>query len=533
MKETDVLIIGGAFAGASAALLLRRENPSLRVTVVERKTSFDRKVGEATTEISGAFLTKRLGITDHLLHHHITKNGLRFWFDQGPQTPIEALGELGARFNVRLPSYQVDRGVLDEFLLARAVAEGAECLRPAKVLSFNEQSPGEPSGEPLSGGFSTVEIETGGRSETWRARWVLDASGKVAWLARRKKLLRDVPEHPTNALWGRFRGLQDMDGWEWRERYPQTARRVQTSRVSATNHLTGYGWWCWIIPLKGGDTSVGLVYDERRFTPPTGDSIAGRLLTHVRSHALGREIFAHAEPVPGDAMAYSHMPYYAEEIAGPGWQLMGDAAGFMDPLYSAGLDYGSWTVSSAVQRIAREARGESVDYTALNNDFVQSYQAWLRGLYLDKYAYLGDQPLMTAAYLMDLGLFFFGPVREVVKCPRTGFSQFPFCGPVDKKVAKVMAFYNARLADLAEEKRQLGLYGRENGRRHTLIPGFAPSGAAWWRVLDGAALWAREELRLLWARHRRSHVPGRENPGVPEVSGSLSESVHSTPVKNS
>lgn len=512
IQETDVLIIGGAFAGASAGLLLRREIPSLRVTIIERQASFDRKVGEATTEISGAFLTKRLAITNHLIHHHITKNGLRFWFDHGSDTTPDSIGEVGARMNVRLPSYQVDRGVLDEFLLCQAADEGCILLRPAKVRDLIE-SPD--SGNPA---FSIVEIETPDGRQLWKARWILDASGKVAWLARKKNLLRSVPEHPTNALWGRFRHLQDLDGWEWRERFPHYARRVQTSRVSATNHLTGYGWWCWIIPLKGGDTSVGIVYDERRFTPPKEGTIAERILTHVRRHPLGREIFSQAQAVPEDAMAYSHLPYYAEAIAGPGWQLIGDASGFMDPLYSAGLDYASWTISAALQRIAQEAEGKSVDFNAINARFRESYHAWLHGLYVNKYAYLGDQRLLTAAYLMDLGLFFFGPVREVVRCARTGFAQFPFCGPVDRLVAKGMAFYNQRLAELAEEKRRLGIYGAENGHTHTLIPGFAPSPVVWFRVLDGAAIWGMEELRALRNRifsPSRKNAPPKNAPPLP------------------
>ncbi len=49
--------------------------------------------------------------------------------------------------------------------------------------------------------------------------------------------------------------------------------------------------------------------------------------------------------IEGDVKAYSSLPYQVDKIAGPGWQIVGDAAGFMDPLYSQGLDYCAWTVS--------------------------------------------------------------------------------------------------------------------------------------------------------------------------------------------
>ena len=76
-EKFDVAVIGGAFSGAATALRLRRDAPELSVAIIERSAHFDRKVGEATTEVSGCFLTKRLALTHHLCHHHVVKNGLR------------------------------------------------------------------------------------------------------------------------------------------------------------------------------------------------------------------------------------------------------------------------------------------------------------------------------------------------------------------------------------------------------------------------------------------------------------------------
>ena len=489
MNETDVLIIGGSFSGAAAALLLRREAPHLSITIVERSEKFDRKVGEALTEISGAFLTKRLGLTHHLNHHHIVKNGLRFWFVANDETTFETAGELGASINVQLPTYQVDREVLDRYLLGLAVTSGATLLRPAQVKDWKTEA-----GRQLL----TVESETG--TQEISARWVLDASGKAAWIARRKRFLRPVEDHPINAIWARFHHVADFDCWEWRKRFPMYAKSVQVSRTSATNHLTGYGWWCWLIPLKGGDTSVGLVYDERIYTPPEGANLGERLLTHLRTHPLGRELFAAAEVVPGDVKAYSPLPYYSEKIAGPGWQIAGDAVGFMDPLYSAGLDYASWTISAAVNRIKAEDAGTPIDCDAINRDFQKSYHAWFSALYRQKYHYLADRPLMTAAYLMDLGLFFFGPVREVVGCVHKGFATLPFCGPVDSRVAKVMKFYNERLGSLGRQKMERGIFGKTNNNVRRLVPGFHPSPFVWRHILSGAALWLSEECKMLFLR---------------------------------
>jgi flavin-dependent dehydrogenase len=484
----DVVVIGGAFSGAATALLLRREAPELSVAIVEHAAHFDRKVGEATTEVSGCFLTKRLALTHHLCHHHVGKNGLRFWFSRGPEDEFDRCGEIGAFYQVRLPSYQIDREVLDEHVLTLACEAGAQLFRPAKLTSV----------ELSETGHSQLVIRDRAGQHRLAARWVIDASGRAAFLARKLGVLRSLPEHPTNAIWARFRNVKDWDGYDLLSRFPRYAGSCQVSRASATNHLTGYGWWCWIIPLRGGDYSAGLVYDSRLYRPPNGPQLGDRLKSHLLTHPVGREIFVDAEYIEGDVKAYSALPYYAERIAGPGWQLVGDAASFLDPLYSQGLDYCAWTVSAAVDRIVQESHGATCDFKDLNARFARSYHSWFVALYKDKYHYLGDKELMTAAFLMDLGLYFFGPVRTAVRCPKSGFSAFPFEGSFDGEVVRrVMAFYNQRLARIAQKKHAAGVYGSANLDSRTMLKGFEPNGQVWKLVLRGVRTWLRAELRSL------------------------------------
>lgn len=485
----DVVVIGGSFSGAATALLLKREIPDLRVAIVERSEKFDRKVGEATTEVSGNFLTKRLGLTGHLMHHHITKQGLRFWFTNEKSADFGRCGEIGSFYQVRMPSYQVDRQVLDQHILDLAVEAGAELFRPAKVTSMESSS-----------GISTVRVEAAGKPFEFRARWIVDASGRAAFLARKFATLNPLPEHPTNSVWARFRGVKDLDGFELRSRFPEYARACQTSRTAATNHLTGYGWWCWIIPLKGGDTSVGIVYDERLFTLPPGESLGARLHAHVLAHPIGRELFEEAKVVEGDVKAYSSLPYFSSQVAGPGWQIVGDAAAFLDPLYSAGLDFCSWTVSAAVNRILTENSGGKADYSDLNARFLRSYHSWFHALLKDKYHYLGDADLMQAAFIMDIGWFYFGPVRELCICPKGGFERFPFDGPVDGAVAKFMAFANRRLKAIAQKRRACGTYGANNLDHRMMIKGFEPTPKVLRAIFQGIRLWLRAEWNCLFLR---------------------------------
>src|ERR1043166_6076563 len=133
MIRYDVIILGGAFSGASTAILLRRELPQLRVLIVEKAEKFDEKVGEATTEMSAMFLTRRLAMWHHLEREQLPKEGLRYWFSNDKVTGHANASETGGFVRSTVPAFQLRRDALDEHLLATAVAEGAELLRPARV----------------------------------------------------------------------------------------------------------------------------------------------------------------------------------------------------------------------------------------------------------------------------------------------------------------------------------------------------------------------------------------------------------------
>ena len=129
-----MVVCGGSLAGAATALLLLRARPGLRVAIVEKSERFPRRVGEATVEISAYFLGRVLGLTQHLNECHLAKQGMRFWFANESARTLEDCSELGSRYLTRLPSWQVDRSVLDEEVLRRAVAAGATLIRPAKAV---------------------------------------------------------------------------------------------------------------------------------------------------------------------------------------------------------------------------------------------------------------------------------------------------------------------------------------------------------------------------------------------------------------
>src|SRR5438477_10639198 len=124
--DYDVVIIGGAFSGAATALVLKRKHPAARVLIIEKSAGFDRKVGESTTELSSCYMTRLLGLTNYLGHHHLAKQGLRMWFANQPDQAFDDCVELGAKYQARLPTLQVHRRTRDQHTPDTADAAGCE-----------------------------------------------------------------------------------------------------------------------------------------------------------------------------------------------------------------------------------------------------------------------------------------------------------------------------------------------------------------------------------------------------------------------
>lgn len=486
----DVVIIGGSLSGAAAATLLLRETPRLRVLILERSAQFGRRVGEATVEISGYFLGKVLGLSSHLNDRHLVKQGMRFWFANEQTHAIDEASEIGPKYNVRLPSWQLDRSVVDEEVLRRAVAGGAELRRPAQVTKV----------QLTPGGEQVVTVKDGDRVEEIRARWVIDASGVAAILARQEGWFQSNTEHPTASAWARWRNVKDWDGRELFERFPQWAGRCFGARNTATNHVIGDGWWSWWIPLKGGDVSVGVVFDQRLVDFPSEGKIGDRIKEFLSRHPVGREMLAEAEWIEGDTHWRKNLAYSSKVMAGDGFALVGDAAAFLDPLYSPGMDWISFTVTSTVAMITAERAGEDVQPLVAQHNaaFLQSYRRWFQAIYQDKYDYLGEWDLMRLAFRMDLGLYYLGIVSQPFKFGPRSLQIPPFSPPVSNPVFWFIRLYNRRMAAIARERRRRGLLGRANRGKNFLFPSFSLGPSDLKYVAASVLRWMSIELREGW-----------------------------------
>lgn len=505
----DVVILGGAFSGASAAILLRREAPELRVLIVEKAEAFDAKVGEATTEMSAMFITRRLAMWHHLEAEHLPKEGLRYWFSNEKVTGHGNASEAGGYLRSSVPSFQLRRDTLDEYLLATAVAEGAELLRPAKARDVE-----------LRDFDNRVTIETAGGTREIRCKWLIDATGRVTFLGRRLGLIERNENHPTAAMWCRWKNVRNID--DIAARHGELATRNISSRRLGTNHYMGLGYWIWVIPLGNGETSIGLVFDTRLVDLHQSKNRPDDFIAFLKAIPALAELLEGATPRLDDFRFYGHLPYVTKQYMGNGWALIGDAAAFLDPYYSPGLDHAAFSVEATVEIIRKSAAGEDVaePIAEHNRTFVRSYHRFFEAAYRDKYYYMGEVDLLAASFILDTAHYYIFVVMPAYRFMKK-FFWMPVLGPKPAFVSyHLMSLYNRRFKTIASARRAAGEAGaRNNGRRIRAY--YNLNVAPFHMIARGLKLWLVAEVdnvRLVVKRlFRRNGVPSEAAPSGEKI----------------
>ncbi|MGN6641745.1 MAG: NAD(P)/FAD-dependent oxidoreductase, partial [Verrucomicrobiota bacterium] len=251
---------------------------------------------------------------------------------------------------------------------------------------------------------------------------------------------------------------------------------------------------------KGGDVSVGVVFDQRLVKWAEGGSLGQRLKDFLMQQPVGAEILCDAQWREGDVFWRKNLPYRSTQFAGDGFALVGDAAAFIDPLYSPGMDWVAFTIWSSAQLILAQQKGESLAplISKHNRDFAVSYDRWFQAVYKDKYEYMGDYDLMRTIFQLDLGLYYLGIASQPFKRGAKALMEPPFSTPPSVPFFHLMRFYNRRFASIARARRRRSAWGRSNSHRRFLIPGFTFSGKSALPVLKALVSWGILELTEGW-----------------------------------
>jgi flavin-dependent dehydrogenase len=401
--EHDVLILGGGLAGLTLALQLKKRFGDIDVLVVERRPHpvpiAAHKVGESSVEIGAHYFDTVLGLGKHLMEKQLRKFGFRFFFSEGRQD-IDQVTEIGASRPLPVPSYQIDRGIFENFLAEEAQKLGVKFIDNAMVgqVELAEKNTGsQPSEGPAA---HRITYTHGDTEHTAQARWVVDASGRVG-LLKRKLDLAQTNAHEAHAIWFRVKDRICIDEWSdntaWRERCTPQARWL------STNHLVGAGYWVWLIPLASGSHSVGIVADPRLHPLDTMDTFEKAMVWFEKFQPRLFADLNEKRELLQDFAFFKRFSYGCKQVfSDQRWALTGEAGLFLDPFYSPGSDFIAISNTYITELIALDRAGQSLGARAqLFDQLYHSFYDSTLALYVDQYPIFGDAEVLPVKVIWD------------------------------------------------------------------------------------------------------------------------------------
>jgi flavin-dependent dehydrogenase len=422
----DVVIMGGGLAGLTLALQLKQQFADLKVRVLERRShpvpEAAHKVGESSVEIGAHYFSKVLGLQAHLDEAQLRKFGFRFFFSEG-RRDIDQVTEIGASRYLSVPSYQIDRGIFENFLAQQAQARGVEFVDNALVREIELSSTGQ---------LHRLRYESAGVSTNLSARWVVDACGRAGLIKRKLDLM--VPNaHDANAVWFRIKDRIDIDQWcdnpDWRARCNPQARWL------STNHLVGAGYWVWLIPLASGSHSIGIVADPK-FHALDAINTFDKAMNWLQTHQprLFDELDAKRHLLQ-DFAFFRNFSYGCKQVfSAQRWALTGEAGLFLDPFYSPGSDFIAISNTYITELIRMDRAGKSLGaHAQLFDQIYHSFYDSTLALYTDQYGLFGDPEVLPVKVIWDY-TYYWGVLSQLFFQNR--MTDLPMMGSLRSELAQ-------------------------------------------------------------------------------------------------
>lgn len=330
-EQYDVLVAGGGPAGATVSTLVATEGHD--VLLVERSATPQFKVGESLMPAT-YWSFQRLGVLDKVRATAFPKKwSVQFFNHDGRSSKPFYFHEFSSEESSQ--TWQVLRSEFDQLLLDNAAEKGVEVRRGVSVQEVLFD------GERVIG--ARVKLPNGSEKKV-RSRVLVDATGQSAMLSRRLGTQEFEPKLKNVAYFTHFEGATFDDGID--------AGATLIFRTADRNA------WFWFIPQPGGIASVGVV-------GPVGHLVEGRGADpqQIFGEELAQcerlqERLTEARPTM-PMKAIRDFSYFSRDLAGDGWVLVGDAFGFIDPIYSSGvflaMKSGEMAADSIVEALADDA----------------------------------------------------------------------------------------------------------------------------------------------------------------------------------
>jgi len=304
----DVLVIGGGPAGTTTATLIAQKGH--RVQLFEREKFPRFHIGESLIPET-YWVLERLNMLDKMkASPFVKKHSVQFVGSSGRLSEPFYFSE--HKPHECSQTWQVLRSEFDQMMLDNAREHGVEVFEETRVLDV------------LFEGERAVGLRIAGpdgEAREVRAQVVVDASGQSTMIASRFKLRVADPELKKGALWTYYQGA-----------YRDTGRDEGATMVLST---TGRKGWFWYIPLHGDIISVGVVTDFAELFGSRDDHETIYQQQLDNCPAVKQRV-SQGKRVAG-FYATKDYSYRSRQAAGDGWVLVGDAFGFLDPLYSSGV----------------------------------------------------------------------------------------------------------------------------------------------------------------------------------------------------
>ncbi len=314
----DCIVMGGGPAGSTAAAFIAEAGYS--TLLVERATMPRLHIGESLMPET-YWIFERLGVLNQMKKSCYPKKvGVQFVNTTGKESSPFFFRSHDDRESSE--TWHVDRAEFDKMLFDNAAAKGACCCDNTRVLKvlFDDVSRG--GGEDASERVTGVLLQqAANESVEVTAKVVVDATGQQTFIANRLGLRRENPDLRKTAMWQYFRNAHR----------DETGGGVKTVIM----HTADKQSWFWFIPLSGDIVSVGVVGDRDYMLKDRGTP-AEVFANELKKCSTLEGWLEGAQP-DGDLQIAREFSYTTTRSAGDGWVLVGDAWGFIDPVYSSGV----------------------------------------------------------------------------------------------------------------------------------------------------------------------------------------------------
>jgi len=353
MKDSyDCIVIGAGPAGGTAAALVAEAGYSTLLVEREKVPRFH--VGESLMPET-YWIFERLGILEQMKSSDfVQKRSVQFVSHSGKESAPFFFDRHDPRECSQ--TWQVERDRFDQLLFDNARRLGAETYDETRVMEVR-----------FDGGRATgVTVRRDGETRDIDARAVVDATGQQAIIANRLGLRVDSPDLQKIAIWSYYRGAKRDSG--------------QNEGATIILHTEKKDSWFWFIPLSNGISSIGVVGDRDYMLKGRGVP-ADVFADELKICSAMQMRLAESEQV-ADMRVAREFSYSTSQRSGDGWVLVGDAYGFIDPVYSSGVYFALRTGELAADAIVAGLAKDDLSGAQLGgwtDEFDKGVQ-WMRKL---------------------------------------------------------------------------------------------------------------------------------------------------------